>query len=97
MSVHLFRSFQTRFSSAGLSALFAPRKPRHPLLRALLGVVGVLLLAVLLAVGVVVGTAMLAGGLLVRLLRQRSKPMAAPGRVVDGEYRVVKAGQPLLR
>jgi hypothetical protein len=33
MSDRLFRSFQTRFSSVGLSAMFAPRKPRHPLLR----------------------------------------------------------------
>jgi hypothetical protein len=40
---------------------------------------------------------MLAGGLLVRLLRQRGKPMATPSRVVDGEYHVVKPGQPLLR
>ncbi|WP_417474685.1 hypothetical protein [Luteimonas mephitis] len=97
MSDRLFRSFQTRFSSAGLSAMFAPRKPRHPLLRVLLGVVGVLLLAALLVVGLVVGTAMLAGGLVMRLLRERGKPGATPSRVVDGEYHVVKTGQPLLR
>src|SRR3546814_6418668 len=76
MSVHVFRSFHSRFSGAGLSAMFAPRKPRHPLLRALLGVVGVLLLAGLLVVGLFVGVAMLAGGLVVRLLRQRGKPVA---------------------
>jgi len=99
MSVQFFRSFHARFPGAGLSSrLFAPRKPRNPLLRVLLGVVGVLLLAVLLVVGVFVGLAMLAGGMLVRLLRQRGKPVAAPGRVVDAEYRVVpKAGEPLLR
>ena len=57
-----------------------------------------MLLALLLVVGVFVGAAMLAGGLLVRLLRQRGKPVAADKRVVDGEYRVVpKTGQPLLR
>jgi hypothetical protein len=97
MSEPLFRSFQTRFSSVGLSAMFAPRKPRHPLLRVLLGVIGVLLLAALLVVGLVVGTAMLAGGLVMRLLRERGKPRATPSRVVDGEYHVVKTGQPLLR
>lgn len=97
MSERLFRSFQTRFSTIGLSAMFAPRKPRHPLLRVLLGVVGVLLLAGLLVVGLVVGTTMLAGGLLVRLLRQRGKPATARSRVVDAEYHVVKPGQPLLR
>src|SRR3546814_11063426 len=89
MSVHVFRSFHSRFSGAGLSAMFAPRKPRHPLLRALLGVVGVLLLVGLLVVGLFVGVAMLTGGLVMRLLRQRGKPMAQDPRVVDGEYRVV--------
>ncbi len=97
MSDRLFSSFQTRFSTVGLSAMFAPRKPRHPLLRVLLGMVGVLLLAGLLVVGLIVGTAMLAGGLLVRLLRGRGKPVAARTRVVDAEYHVVKPGQPLLR
>src|SRR3546814_3815545 len=80
MSVHVFRSFHSRFSGAGLSAMFAPRKPRHPLLRALLGVVGVLLLVGLLVVGLFVGVAMLTGGLVMRLLRQRGKPMAQDPR-----------------
>lgn len=97
MSVRYFHNFQSRFTGAGVSAMFAPRKPRHPLLRVLLGVVGVLVLAALLVVGVFVGLAMLAGGMLVRLLRQRGKPVAS-NRVVDAEYRVVpKTGEPLLR
>jgi hypothetical protein len=96
MSARLFRLFQTRFP-AGFAAAFAPRKPRHPLARLLVGLAGLALLAALLVVGVFVGAAMLAGGLLARLLRQRGKPMA-PRRVVDAEYRVVpKAGEPLLR
>ncbi len=96
MSARIFRLFHARFP-AGLSAAFAPRKPRHPMARLLLGLVGLALLAVLLVFGLVVGAAMLAGGLLLRLLRQRGKPMAAR-RVVDAEYRVVpKAGEPLLR
>lgn len=94
----LFRMFQTRFSASGLSALFEPRKPRHALTRLLFGLLGLIVLALLLVVGVFVGAAMLAGGLLVRLLRRRGKPIAERKRVVDGEYRVVaKTGQPLLR
>ena len=94
----LFRVFQTRFSTSGVSALFAPRKPRHALTRLLFGLLGLVVLALLLVVGVFVGAAMLVGGLLVRLLRQRGKPVSAHKRVVDAEYRVVqKTGQPLLR
>jgi hypothetical protein len=97
MTARLFNLFKTRVSTIDLSALFAPRKPRHPLLRLVLGVVGLVVLALLLAVGVVVGVAMLCGGLVLRLLRQRGKPTAGT-RVVDAEYRVVpKTGQPLLR
>jgi len=94
----LFRMFRTRFSASGVSALFAPRKPRHPATRLLFGLLGLVVLALLLVVGLFVGAAMLVGGVLVRLLRQRGKPMAARKRVVDGEYRVVpRTGQPLLR
>lgn len=92
MTAHAFR-----FDTSRLGALFAPRKPRHPLLRAAFGLLGLGLLAVLLVFGLFVGAAMLASGLLVRLLRQRGKPIAArrPG-VVEGEYRVVKKpGLPL--
>ncbi|MFT3761163.1 MAG: hypothetical protein QM761_00840 [Pseudoxanthomonas sp.] len=82
------RSF--RFDAFRVRALFAPRKPRHPLLRLGLGLLGVALLCLLLFVGVFVGAAMLAGGLLLKLLRQRGKPVARDGRVVEGEYRVVR-------
>ncbi|WP_242111572.1 hypothetical protein [Luteimonas aquatica] len=84
----LFRRLKTRLATSGLSALFAPRKPRHALLRVAFGVLGVALLLVLLVIGVFVGAAMLIGGLLLRLLGQRGKPVARK-RVVDGEYRVV--------
>lgn len=75
-----------------LRNLFAPRKPRHPLLKLAFGLVGVALLAVLVAIGLFVGMAMLLGGALLRLLRMRGKPAVAaagPARVVEGEYRVV--------
>lgn len=97
MPARLYRKFQTRFFPAGFSVLFAPRKPRHPLARVLVGLAGLVLLAVLLVVGVVVGTAMLMGGLVVRTLGQRGEPARNRRPVVDAEYRVVKPGQPLLR
>lgn len=88
--------FAHRFSPDHVDALrgfFAPRKPRHPLLRVAFGLLGLALLSVLLVVGLLVGAAMVVGGLLLRLWRVRGKPIAvAPARdrrVVDGEFRVV--------
>lgn len=74
--------------------VFAPRKPRHPLLRVGLGVLGVGLLCVLVFFSVFVGAAMIAGGLLYRLLRQRGKPVARDN-AMEGEYRVVRKPRPL--
>lgn len=75
-----------------IRGLFAPRKPRNPLLRLALGLAGVALLALLVVAGVFIGTAMLLGGAMLRLLRpaaaQRTRAAASP-RVVEGEYRVV--------
>ncbi|MFN3311536.1 MAG: hypothetical protein ACK40R_07525 [Thermomonas sp.] len=71
-----------------------PRRPRHPLLRVVLGVVGVALLLALLAVGLVVGLAMLLGGLLWRSLVRPGKPVRVRGRTLEGDYRVV--GKPSL-
>jgi hypothetical protein len=93
MHFHRFRpgAFRPEHVDA-LRGLFAPRKPRHPLLRLALGLVGVALLAVLVVVGLFVGVAMLLGGALLRLLGTRSAPRAsaaATHRVVDGEYRIV--------
>ena len=60
--------------------------------------VGVALLLALLFVSVFVGLAMLAAGLLYRLLKQRRTPMAVRTRSIDGDYRVVaKAQLPLAR
>ena len=72
--------------------LFAARKPRHPLLRIAVGLVGLALLAVLVVIGLFVGVAMLAGGVLLRLMRMGGQPIAARTRgprVVEAEYRVV--------
>lgn len=90
MFVRTFRSLHARFDATGLGAAFAPRKPRHPLLRIGFGLLGVVLLAALLVVGLVVGTAMIAFGLLRRLLARRDDRAVSGARVVDGEYRVLR-------
>ena len=72
-------ALRLRLRSSMFDALFAPRKPRHPLLRLALGLLGLALLAV---------------GLVARVLRQRGQP--APRQdVLDGEFRIVD--KPLLR
>lgn len=83
-------AYQFRFDT--LRNAFAPRKPRHPLLRLALGLAGVALLLALVFVSVFVGIAMLAAGVVFKLLGQRGKPLARGGvgrKVVDGEFRVV--------
>ncbi|MBS0458855.1 MAG: hypothetical protein JSR22_02125 [Proteobacteria bacterium] len=72
-----------------------PRRPRHPLLRIALGVLGIALLLGLVVVGLFVGAAMLAAGLLWRLWAQRGKPVAGRARAdsIDGDYRVVGKAQ----
>lgn len=86
-----------RWRTTGFNAVFAPRKPRHPLTRVLFGLAGIAVLAVLLVFGVVIGAAMLVAGLAIRLLAGRSNPAAASrnGTVLDGDYRVVD--KPLMR
>jgi len=81
---------QTRyFQFAHLRNLFAPRKPRNPLLRVVLGLLGLAILAVLVVAGVFVGAAMILIGLAWKLLATR-KARKAAGNVMDGEYRVVR-------
>ena len=67
----------------------APRKPRHRLLRVLLGVLGLAVLLVLIAFGVFVGAAMLAAGALLRLWAVRRKAPARKDDALAGEFRVV--------
>jgi len=85
-----FKTFRT---------LFAPRKPRHPLVRVAVGLLGLAILAALVFVGVFVGAAMIIAGVAWKLLAQR-KQGARPSdpQVVDAEYRVVrKQALPLSR
>lgn len=87
MFAHAFR-----FDTSRLHAAFAPRKPRHPLARVVLGLLGIGVLALLVFFSIFVGVAMLGVGLAYRLLQGRkpvlSRP-AAQARVLDGEFRVV--------
>ena len=87
-------AFQFRFDSNALRNAFVPRKPRHPLLRIAIGLLGLCVLLTLVFVSVFVGVAMLAAGVLVRLFRMRGKPMVRDHRIVDGQYRVI--GKPAL-
>jgi hypothetical protein len=87
-------NFSARFRPEHVDALrglFAPRKPRHPLLRVVLGLAGVALLALLVVAGLFVGAAMLLGSAVLRLLRPGAPRAQSPAaqRVVDGEYSVV--------
>jgi hypothetical protein len=88
MSALHFRFDRQAFFRA---AQFPPRHRRHPLLRLLMGMLGLALLAVLVVASVFVGAAMLAVGLFVRLLRPRgtARAPAAQGHVVDAEYTIV--------
>ena len=81
------------------SPFSAPRRPRHRVLRIVLGTVGVALLLGLLFVSVFVGIAMLGAGMLLRMWKQRAEPIAAPrANSIDADYRVLsKAQLPLPR
>jgi hypothetical protein len=88
------------FDASRLQAAFAPRKPRNPLARVAISVLGLGVLAVLVFFSVFVGIAMLGVGLLYRFFSQRGKPVlgepqaARDASIVDGEYRII--GKPVL-
>ena len=88
-----------RFLSFRANSFSMPRRPRHRILRIALGTAGVALLLGLLFVSVFVGIAMLAAGMLLRLWRQRARPIASsPVNSIDADYRVLsKAQLPLPR
>ncbi|MDH5834592.1 hypothetical protein [Luteimonas kalidii] len=97
MSSVLFRTLHARFDASALRGLLTPRKPRNPLLKLALGLVGVAILAVLLVVGLFVGAAMVSFGLMRGALRAR-KAASVRSDVLDAEYRIVtRPGQPALR
>jgi hypothetical protein len=70
---------------------YTPSKPRHPLLRLVLGLLGVVLLAVLVVGGLFVGLGMLLFAATRRMMR-RDTVAAAPRQVegvIEGEYSVI--------
>lgn len=77
---------------------YRPHKPRNPLLRLGLGLLGVAVLGLLIVFGLFIGLGMLLFAAVRRLMRPRDAA-AAPvdPSVIDGEYQVVrKAPQPSL-
>lgn len=91
MFAQTFRFDSTRFRQA-----FAARKPRHPLARLALGLLGLGVLVLLVFFSVFLGAAMIIAGVAYRLLRMRGQPIArtasghaTAGNVVDAEYRVI--------
>ena len=71
---------------------YQPSKPRHPLLRLVFGLLGLVLLAVLVVVGLFVGLGMLLFAAFRRMLRGAAAAPAAQKveeNVIDGEYSVV--------
>lgn len=77
---------------AKLRNLFEPRKPRNPLVRIALGLLGIAILAVLVVGGVFIGAAMILGGIAWKLFASRKARAVrkADPTVVDAEYRVVR-------
>jgi hypothetical protein len=69
---------------------YCPGKPRNPLLRLLIGLLGLALLLVLVVVGLFVGMGMLLFAAVRRLMRPGQSAVAKPEDVLDGEYTVVQ-------
>jgi hypothetical protein len=65
---------------------YCPSKPRHPFLRLLVGLLGVLLLGVLLVFGLVIGLGMLLFAAARRLFRPAATPARAEAGVIEGEF-----------
>ncbi|MFA1263156.1 hypothetical protein ACDI97_17615 [Xanthomonas axonopodis pv. fascicularis] len=85
------------FQFGNFHHLFAPRKPRHPLVRVAAGLAGLVILAVLIFFSVFVGAAMILGGIAWKLLSKSNRRTPQQARVVDAEYHVVrKPALPLL-
>jgi membrane-anchored glycerophosphoryl diester phosphodiesterase (GDPDase) len=69
---------------------YCPDKPRHPLMKLLFGMAGLLLLVFLLVFGVFIGLGMLVFAA-IRRMRRRPEPIARPQSksVLDAEYTVL--------
>jgi hypothetical protein len=65
---------------------YCPSKPRSPLLKLLVGVLGLALLLVLVAVGLVVGLGMLLFAAVRRLMRPTAAKARNDAGVIEGEF-----------
>ena len=68
---------------------YCPSKPRSPLLRVLVGLLGLALLALLLVFGLFIGLGMLLFAATRRLLRPGRPAARAQEGVIEGEYTLV--------
>jgi len=82
-------SFQRLFS-------YCPSKPRNPLLRILVGMLGLALLVLLVAFGLVIGLGMLLFAAVRRLMRPTAAPSRASETAIEGEFVHVEKTQPRL-
>ena len=69
---------------------YCPSKPRSPLLKLLVGVLGLALLLVLVAVGLVVGLGMLLFAAVRRLVNSARTPAAPREDVIEGQFTRVR-------
>jgi hypothetical protein len=65
---------------------YCPSKPRNPLLRILVGMLGLALLVLLVAVGLVVGLGMLLFAAVRRLMRPTAAKARNDAGVIEGEF-----------
>lgn len=65
---------------------YCPSKPRSPLLRVLVGLLGLAVLVLLVAFGLVIGLGMLLFAAVRRLLRPAAAPSRASEGVIEGEF-----------
>ena len=65
---------------------YCPSKPRHPLLRVLVGLLGLALLVLLVVFGLVIGLGMLLFAAARRVLRPRAAAPRAQEGVIEGEF-----------
>ena len=77
---------------------YTPSKPRHPLLRVGLGLLGLVLLSLLLVLGLFVGIGMLMFAAGRRLMSQPAPSATAPRMegVIDGEFSVIDKNRATL-
>ncbi|HEY9142875.1 MAG TPA: hypothetical protein VIM90_02445 [Arenimonas sp.] len=75
---------------------YCPSKPRNPLLKVLVGLLGLALLLVLVGFGLVIGLGMLLFAGARRLFGASRRPAAPPADVIEGEFTRVRDPHPPL-